>query len=70
MADAQVKIPMKQMIINALLRLLRLAVAQIPFLITILQGSANPKLVALGLFLNTAMKFLRDMFPSLIWIPV
>ena len=54
----------------ALIRLLRLVIAQIPFIITVLQGSANPKLVALGVLLNAVMKFVRDVFPSLTWIPV
>lgn len=70
MADTQVPRTAGQAIKDALWRLLRLGVAQIPFLITVLQGSANPKLVALGLFLNALMKFLRDVFPSLTWIPV
>ena len=61
---------LKDKIIAALLRLLRLGVAQIPFLISVLQGSENPKLVALGLFVNAAMKFVRDIFPQLTWIPV
>ena len=61
---------LKAKIMAALWRLLRMGVAQIPFLITMLQGSPNPKMVALGLFLNAAMKFVRDIFPSLTWIPV
>lgn len=70
MPDATAPLTLKAKIIAALIRLLRLGVAQIPFLVSVLQGSENPKLVALGLFLNAVMKFLRDIFPQLTWIPV
>lgn len=70
MADTQVPRTLGASFKDAIWRLVRLAVAQIPFLITVLQGSENPKLVALGLFINAAMKFLRDMYPGLSWIPV
>ena len=57
-------------ILPALNRLGRLAVGQIPYIVTVLQGSDNPKLVAAGIFINAVMKFLRDMWPNLIWIPL
>lgn len=54
----------------AALRLLRLIIGQLPFIITLLQGQTDPKLVAFGVFLNSAMKFVRDVFPKLSWIPL
>ncbi|HRZ15220.1 MAG TPA: hypothetical protein P5110_06920 [Candidatus Omnitrophota bacterium] len=67
---AEQKLTTMQKIKAALIRALRLGVAQIPFIVTVLQGQANPKMVALGVFINATMKFLRDVFPSLTWIPL
>ena len=56
----------------ALLRIGRMLVAQLPAMIAWAQGQGvDPKLVAIGVALNGAFKFLRDMFPGwVIWIPL
>lgn len=55
--------------IPALLRLARVAVAQIPFLITWLSGNADPKLALLGPVINAIAKYLRDAY-KWEWLPV
>jgi hypothetical protein len=57
---------------DALIRVARLLVAQLPALIAWAQGNGiDPKLVAVGIALNGIAKMLRDMFPGwTIWIPV
>jgi len=56
----------------ALIRIVRLAIAQLPALIAWAQGNGiDPKLVAIGIALNGIAKMLRDMFPGwTIWLPL
>lgn len=61
---------MKKSIIPALLRGLRSAVAfGLPYLISWLAQSPNPKLVALGPILMAIGKFLRDVY-KWEWLPI
>jgi len=56
----------------ALIRVLRMVIAQLPAFLAWAQGSGiDPKLVAVGIALNGVFKLLRDMFPGwTIWIPL
>lgn len=56
----------------ALLRIGRMLIAQLPAMLAWAQGQGvDPKLVAIGVALNGAFKFLRDMFPGwIIWVPL
>ena len=68
---AEVKLTLTQKILSALKRLARIGIAQLPALIAWLTSqTADPKLVALGVLLNAVSKFLREMYPSLNWLPV
>ena len=46
----------------ALMRLLRVAVGQLPFLVSWFMGNANPKLALLGPVINALGKYLRDAY--------
>jgi hypothetical protein len=53
---------------SALWRLVRGLLAQVPTALAFIQGTGNPKLIALGVFINATFKFLRDTFPKAAWI--
>lgn len=54
---------------SALLRLLRLGVAQVPALIAYLSGTGNPLWVMFGVILNAVAKYLRDKY-KWEWLPI
>ena len=53
----------------AIMRLLRVVVAQLPFIVTWLQGNPDPKLALLGPVINAIAKYLRDAY-KWEWLPV
>ena len=53
----------------ALLRLLRLGVAQLPALLAYLSGSGSPLWVMVGVVINAVAKYLRDRY-KWEWLPV
>ena len=71
MADP-VKITASTAIQSAVIRVLRLLVAQLPALIAWAQGTGvNPQYIAYGVALNGLFKVLRDLFPGwIVWVPL
>ncbi len=54
---------------SAILRLVRILVAQLPALIAYLNGLGSPLWVMLGAVINAVAKYLRDKY-KIEWLPI